>query len=219
MLKTSSLSSAEASIKNPGQASAPLPKADSQNKPILYVSRHGETEYNKRKIFCGVFDSPLTEKGLDDAKKQAELLKDKEINVGITNDLQRSRKTLEEILKYHPQATVEIDLSLRERNYGDLTGKSKEEMMKSDPELTLKFRRGWDFPIPNGESLKDVWENRIKVFCEKLEKRMKDEGINVAVCCTNNTMRLIRMYFEKLSTEEMLELENPFDDYASYALL
>ncbi len=218
MVKTSSLSSAMDSINNPGLAAVPLPKTGSRAKPILYLSRHGETEYNKRKIFCGVFDSPLTEKGLNDAKKQAELLKYQEIDEGITNDKQRSRKTLEEILKYHQRATLETDLSLRERDYGDLTGKSKQDMMKSDPELTLKFRRGWDFPIPNGESLKEVWENRIKTFCEKLEKRMKDKRINVTVCCTNNTMRLIRMYFEKLSTEEMLELENPFDDYASYAL-
>lgn len=218
MVKTGSLSSAMASIRNPGQTTAPLPKTNSRAKPILYLSRHGETEYNKRKLFCGLFDSPLTEKGLSDAKKQAELLMDREINLGITNDMQRSKKTLEEVLKYHPQATLEIDLLLRERDYGDLTGKSKEEMMRLDPELTLKFRRSWDFPIPNGESLKDVWENRIKSFCEKLERRMRNEKISAVVCCTNNTMRLIRMYFEKLTIEQMLELENPFDDYASYAL-
>lgn len=216
MTPVSSLQSAINSIVHPGLTKEPLPKTPSTQKPMLYLSRHGESEYNAKKLFCGIFDSPLTPKGVGDAKKQATLLKDKDIDVGITNDLQRSKRTLEEILKLHPNANIEIDPNLRERDYGDLTGKSKEEMAEKDPEMTLKFRRSWDFPPPNGESLKMVWENRIKPFCEELEQRMQQEKINILVVCTNNTMRLIRMHFEKLTIEETLEIENPFDDYTSY---
>ncbi|PIS21596.1 hypothetical protein COY33_01010 [candidate division WWE3 bacterium CG_4_10_14_0_2_um_filter_42_7] len=218
MTKTSSLNSANDSILNPGKTEKPLPKSANCGKPTLFLSRHGESEYNRLKLFCGVFDSPLSEKGRKDAVKQAEMLKDLEIDLGISNDLQRSLNTLKEILKYHPETRLEITPLLRERDYGDLTGKSKAVAMKKDPELTLKFRRSWDFPPPNGESLKMVWDNRIEPFCQNLEKRMRKEKMNVVVCCTNNTMRLIRMYFEKLTLEQMLELENPFDDYASYSL-
>lgn len=218
MDKVATLSSATDSINNPGQITLPLPKTEELDGPILYVSRHGESEYNARKLFCGIFDSPLTPKGVGDAEKQAALLKDKDIDIGITNDLQRSKRTLEEILKFHPDTRIEIDANLRERDYGNLTGKNKKDLAEKDPEMTLKFRRSWDFPPPNGESLKMVWENRIKPFCEKLEQRIKQEKINVLVVCTNNTMRLIRMHFEKLTIEGMLEIENPFDDYASYKI-
>lgn len=218
MVKTSTLNSANDSIINPGKTEKPLPKSLNCGKPTLFLSRHGESEYNRQKLFCGIFNSPLSEKGREDAVKQAEMLKETDIDLGISNDLQRSLNTLKEILKYHPKARLEITPLLRERDYGELTGKSKAEAMEKDPELTLKFRRSWDFPPPNGESLNMVWDNRIEPFCKELEARMKKEKINVVVCCTNNTMRLIRMYFEKLTLEQMLELENPFDDYASYSL-
>ena len=107
----------------------------------------------------------------------------------------------------------------RSRDYGDLTGKSKIELNKQDPKLCQKYRRSWSFPPPNGESLKMVWDNRLKQFCKDLEGRIKRDKINVAVSCTGNTMRLIRMYFEKLSVEEMLAIESPTaQDYAAYLI-
>jgi len=220
MVTTASLESAQKSLNHPGLATKPLPKADeSTGDPILYVFRHGETEDNKNRIFSGRRDSPLTVEGVRQAQILAEKLKDKRIDLGIYSDLTRAKDTLKEVLKFHPKTKVEASKLLLERDYGELTGTSKLELNKKDPELCLKYRRSWDYPPPGGESLKMVWENRIKKFCEDLEKRMKKEKINVAVSCTNNTMRLIRMYFEKLSIKEMLELENPLaTDYASYTI-
>jgi len=45
---------------------------------------------------------------------------------------------------------------------------------------------------------------------------MRAEKINVAYCGTNNTVRLIRWYFEKFTMEKMLVLETTYGDYASY---
>jgi len=219
MVTVASLESAQKSLKHPGLASTPLPKADesASGGPVLFVFRHGETEDNKNRIFSGRRDSPLTEEGVKQAQILAEKLRDKKIDLAIYPDLSRAKNTLDEVLKFHPETRVEGSELLLERDYGDLTGTSKTELNAKDPELCLKYRRSWDFPPPNGESLKTVWENRVKKFCLGLEERIKREKINIAISCTNNTMRLVRMYFEKLSVEEVLELENPLaSDYASY---
>lgn len=91
--------------------------------------------------------------------------------------------------------------------------------MKLYPEKTILWRRSWDVPPPGGESLKQVWEKRVKPFCQWLKKEMKVKKINVAYCGTNNTLRLLRMYFEKTPIEKTLTFEIPYDDYASYSIL
>lgn len=219
-MKVASLESAQKSLKSPGLSIQPLPKAkEADGKPTLYLFRHGETEDNKSRTFSGRRDSPLTGEGVRQAKVLAEKLKDKKIDRGIYSDLSRAADTLIEVLKYHPQAKTEPSQLLLERDYGELTGTSKLMLNERDPELCLKYRRSWDYPPPKGESLKMVWENRVEKFCQDLEERVRREKINVAVSCTNNTMRLIRMYFEKLSIGEMLELENPLaQDYSSYKI-
>lgn len=221
MVTVASLESAQKSLETPGLTTAPLPKADeSTGGPILYLFRHGETEDNKNKIFSGRRNSPLTSKGVEQSKELAKKLKDKKIDLAIYSDLIRAKGTLDKVLKFHPETKTEPSELLLERDYGKLTGTSKTELNEKDPQLCLKYRRSWDFPPPGGESLKMVWENRIKKFCKDLEERMHRKKINVAISCTNNTMRLIRMYFEKLSVEEMLELENPLaTDYASYSVV
>ncbi len=221
-MKVASLESAQKSLETPGLVAKPLPKADesASGGPILYLFRHGETEDNKNRIFSGRHDSPLTIKGVAQARSLAQKLKDKKIDLAIYSSLQRAKDTLDEVLKLRPETKTESSELLLERDYGELTGTSKLELNEKDPNLCLKYRRSWDFPPPGGESLKMVWENRVQKFCQELEKRMKKERINVAISCTNNTMRLLRMYFEKLGIEEMLELENPLGtDYASYLVL
>lgn len=220
VIKVGSRKSHEASLKQPGLVHGPkLLKEESSDFPTLYLFRHGLTEHNKGKIFCGRIDSPLTKEGIKQAEELAEKLKDKKIDLGIYSDISRAKDTLDIVLKYHPNTPTSPNSLILERDYGRLTGKSKKELNRKDPELTQKYRRSWDYPPPKGESLKIVWENRLKEFCLSLRKRMREEQINVAVSCTNNTMRLIRMYFERLSIEEMLSIENPTGrDYASYVI-
>lgn len=207
----------ENSLKSPGRLCR-LPKYQG-NLPALFVFRHAQTFDNLHRIFCGRRNSKLTPLGVLQARRLAERLKDKQIDVAFTPDLVRCKKTLKPVLKCHPKTKRIIENLLRERDYGDLTGKSKLKLNKEDPVLTAKYRRAYDFPPPNGESLKEVKEKRVWPFCISLEEKIKKEKVNVAVCCTNNTMRLIRMYFEKLSLEEMESLENPLaQDYCSYGI-
>jgi len=121
-------------------------------------------------------------------------------------------------LKYHPNTKVETDDRIIERNYGDLMGKSKTKMMQKNPELAAKYRRGYDFPPPHGESIKMV-EKRVFPFCRDLVKRMKKERINIAVSAHGNSMRVMRRFFEKMNLEKMLTHENPLGmDYAAYVI-
>lgn len=211
------------SLKKPGSAKKPLPKKESDKYSTLYVFRHTETNDNFNRVFSGRRNSRLTPKGIRQAKELAKLLKDKKIDIAIFSDIakgksDRAERTLEEVLKYHPETKKEAAKFLVERDYGALTGTSKLKLSKKNPELCLKYRRSWDYPPPNGESLQMVWKNRLQKFCQDLEKKMRREKINIAISCTNNTMRLIRMYFEGLSIEETLIIENPFSDYAAYAV-
>jgi broad specificity phosphatase PhoE len=210
------LEASKISLENPGLQILSLPKSKCSN---LIVFRHGQTHDNIRRIFSGRRNSTLTKEGIQQAEILYKKLMGEKIDVIITPNLSRCIKTSQIVLKSLINPKVEISNDLLERDYGNLTGKSKTKLFKKDPILTAKYRRGWDFPPPNGESLKMVWENRIEPFCKYLEKRIRQEKVVVAVCCTNNTMRLIRMYFEQLSKEETLILENPLaSDYCGYKI-
>ena len=85
-------------------------------------------------------------------------------------------------------------------------------------EAELKIvRRSYTVPPPGGESIKDV-EKRVKSFIKDLLKKMKKEKINVAISAHGNSMRPFRRYFEKLSQEQMMKLETPWDDYFEYTV-
>jgi len=206
------------SIKHPGKSAKPLPKEDGNDYPKIYVFRHGETFDNLKRIHSGLRDSKLTQKGINQAEKLSELLKGKKIDVCISSSLVRSKDTAKIALKYHKGVKFETDDRIIERDYGKLTGRSKVKLMKESPEKEALYRRGYDTPPPQGESLKDV-ESRVLPFCEDLVKRVKRDHINIAVSCHGNSMRAIRRYFENMSVLEELTAENPLgQDYAEYSI-
>lgn len=206
------------SLEQPGKAFAALPKTNLTEPPILYIFRHGSTVDNEARIFSGWRDARLSENGVGHAETLAESLRNARIDIGIHSHLSRSVDTLRIVLQYHPNAQMELDDRIIERNYGDLSGKSKTELMELDPEKAILYRRGYDFPPPNGESIKMV-EARVFPFCEELTERMKRDRINVAISSHSNSMRVLRRYFEGMSVEEMLSHENPLgQDYVAYAI-
>lgn len=207
-----------ASLKSPGGQKKPLPKKESNKFSTLYVFRHAQTNDNYRRIFSGRRESRLTKQGMKEAELLARKLKNKKIDLFIISPLIRCRQTVKPIRKYHPQAELKTEKLLTERDYGKLTGRSKTKLMREDFKKAVLYRRSYDVPPPGGESIKQVQQRRVFPFCQKLERELGRKKIKAAICCTNNTMRLIRMYFEKLSVEEMLTLENPFNDYAAYVV-
>jgi broad specificity phosphatase PhoE len=94
----------------------------------IIITRHGETIENIKGILQGHNPGTLSEKGIEEAKKLANRLKKEKIDKIYSSDLGRASDTTKEILKYHPKAKVEYTKELRERDLGELTGKTKEEL-------------------------------------------------------------------------------------------
>jgi 2,3-bisphosphoglycerate-dependent phosphoglycerate mutase len=183
----------------------------------LFVFRHAETTDNRRQIFSGWRDPKLTSKGLEQGQEVAEQLRQEKINYAFTSHLERARKTLEIVLEAHPDVPVFVDDRLIERCYGLLQGKSKRKVAKERPEWFAKVHRGYDFPPPEGESLKMV-EKRTVPFLVQLAAWLQQNRGNVAISCHGNSLRPIRRVFEHLSLKQMLQIENPQDRAMAYAL-
>lgn len=214
----------EASIKSlqtPGGNKSELPK-DEVNSGDNYfiVFRHGLSEDNIKRVFSGWRDeTPLTQEGIDNAKGLSELVKLLDLDVIITSDQVRSQQTAKYVIGDNfPNIKWEIDSRIKERNYGDLNGMSKEELMKTDPENAIKWRRSYDIAPPHGESIKMV-EARVKPFLDELKDRIKKEKINVAVSAHGNSMRAIRHIMENMDIVTTCTHENPLaTDYALYVV-
>jgi 2,3-bisphosphoglycerate-dependent phosphoglycerate mutase len=183
----------------------------------LFVFRHAETTDNKNHIFSGWRNPELTPKGDEQAQEIAEQLKKEKINYAFTSHLVRAKDTLNIVLENHPDVPVFVDDRLIERCYGLLQGKSKTKVAKKRPEWFAKVHRGYDFPPPEGESLKMV-EKRTMPFLMQLGEWLTQNKGNVAISCHGNSLRPIRRVFEHLSLKQMLQLKNPQDRAMSYAL-
>jgi len=185
----------------------------------IYLFRHGQTCFNRDKRFTGWMDSKLTPKGISDAKKVAKKLKGKKIDVAFCSHTSRSKDTLKEVLKYHPECrAIIVNDKIIERSYGEFQGKYHQAIIdKYDKDMFDKWHRAYDFPPPGGESVKMV-EKRVLEFIKFLIPFMKRNKANVAISAHGNSMRPFRRHFEKFSISKMMALENPFDDYFEYTI-
>ena len=193
--------------------------AGKSQQPTIYLFRHAQTFFNRKKYFTGWKDSRLTPFGMEQAKLIAKKLKGKKIDVAITTSLSRSKDTMTSVLRYHPECKAKfVDDRMIERCYGKLQGTSHKEFERThNATELLKIRRGYDYPPPGGESIKMV-EKRVLAFLRDLIAYMKKNKVNVAISAHGNSMRPFRRYFEKLSIAEMMKLENPWDDYFEYRI-
>ncbi len=185
----------------------------------IYLFRHGQTYYNKNKIFTGWKDSRLTPLGKKQAKIIAKKLKNKSIDVAFQTTLSRSKDTLKEVLKFHPECEEMIIANrMVERSYGFLEGKSHKKIIeKYGKEQYEKWHRGWNNPPKNGESFKMI-EKRVKIFIKNLIKFMKKNKVNVAISSHGNSMRLFRKLIEKATIKETCSWNIPYDKYFEYTV-
>ena len=122
---------------------------------------------------------------------------------------------MKNILQYGGQKP-KAHKALDERSYGIYTGKNKWEMEKIlGEEEFRKLRRSWDYPLPNGESLKMVSERAVPFFVEKILPRV-NEGKNILVVAHGNSLRTIIKYIENISDEKVSEVEMPFGAIVIY---
>ena len=177
----------------------------------LSLVRHGQSEWNEKNLFTGWENPGLTEKGLVEAKEAGVKLN----NLGIhydhyyTSTLDRAITTAEIIisgLNINEYNLVKRQ-ELNERDYGDLTGLNKDDARKKWGEEQVHiWRRSFDIPPPNGESLKDTAERVIPFFSSEIFTKLKDQE-NVFISAHGNSLRSLIMHIENLSSEEILKRE------------
>jgi len=149
----------------------------------LILARHHASEWNELGIWTGIRDIHLSGYGFEKSEDMGLLIKDVTIDYAFTSMQVRAIETMScmlDICKRHSVPT-EHSAALNERDYGEYTGKNKWEMEKIlGAEEFKKLRRGWDYPIPNGESLKTVYDRTVPFFFEKILPLVL-EGKNVLV--------------------------------------
>jgi len=198
-----------------------LPKEESDEFPTLYIFRHGQTDDNANFIFSGKREATLTDLGKQQAEVLAEKIKDIKFDRLISSPQIRAIDTMKIAMSKNESAKnlqIETDERIRERSYGDLTGKSKMDIQLEDPEKLLKIRRSYDTAPPNGESIEMVCE-RVSNFCDDLIKEIDGKNIKIGISCHGNSIRGFRKYFENLDNETVSKLETPLgQDYAAYVV-
>ncbi|VVB78229.1 2,3-bisphosphoglycerate-dependent phosphoglycerate mutase [uncultured archaeon] len=185
----------------------------------IYLFRHGQTYFNKNKMFTGWKNSSLTPLGVRQAKALGIGLKGKKIDFAFDNSLGRSKQTLKEVLRYHPECKKVItDKRMIERSYGKLEGKHHDEIIKKYGEEQFNlWHRGFNNRPPGGESFADV-EIRVKSFVSDLRKLVKSEKVNVAISASGNSIRLFRKIFEKKSGDEAVKWTIHYDTIFHYTI-
>lgn len=174
----------------------------------LVLVRHGESKWNAKGLWTGLTDIGLSEKGKAEARAVAEAVKEIKFQIAFTSVLKRAKETLNEIEQALGVSLPTIEnAALNERDYGDYTGKNKWEVKKQlGEEAFLKLRRSWDYPVPGGESLKDVYKRVVPYYQEYILPELK-KGKNVLVSAHGNSLRALVKYLENISDEEIPNLE------------
>jgi 2,3-bisphosphoglycerate-dependent phosphoglycerate mutase len=203
----------------------------------LILTRHGQSVWNAENRFTGWVDVDLSNKGVQEAEKSGQLIKELKIKIDIsyTSYLKRAIKTLTTILKVNNlELKFNTAWQLNERHYGSLTGLNKEETKKKiGEEQFKKYRRSWDvapppmnveseyqslfsplnssIPIgmtPFTESLKDTYD-RVVPFYENEIKKNLAANKNVILSAHGNSLRALCKYLLNISDLKINELEIP----------
>jgi len=204
----------------------------------LILVRHGQSIWNLQNRFTGWYDVELSDNGLAEAKKAADLLITENITIdhAYTSYLKRANNTLKIILHNMDLENIETTKSweLNERHYGSLTGLNKAEMKEKLGEDQIKiYRRSWDIAppelseynefnprsdgiynnidsnfIPNTESLKDTYDRVIPYFDLNIKSKIIDSK-NIIIAAHGNSLRALCKKLFNISNEKINELEIP----------
>ncbi len=184
----------------------------------LILLRHLQSQWNLENRFTGWTDVPLSKEGIESAKGVAEKLASFKIDKVYTSPLIRNKETVSLILKNlnKKDLPIVIDRALDERNYGKLQGLNKDEVKKQyGKDQVHLWRRGWSEAPPGGESLKDVFNRTVPFYKKYIEKDLK-EGKNILIVASHNSLRALVKYLEKISDEEIINLEIPVGSLKEY---
>jgi 2,3-bisphosphoglycerate-dependent phosphoglycerate mutase len=185
----------------------------------LILLRHGQSQWNLENRFTGWKNVPLTEKGEAEAKKAGELIRKHNISIDrvFSSVLERANRTAEIAIKKaelnnlleNNKIIMTCSEKLNERDYGDLVGLNKQETAdKFGKDQVHIWRRSYDTPPPNGESLKDVVERVSPYFKENI-KPLIDKGENILIAAHGNSLRAMMIELGIYKPEEISNIELP----------
>ncbi|XAR62180.1 Phosphoglycerate mutase (2,3-diphosphoglycerate-dependent) [Bertholletia excelsa] len=206
------------------------------NEAALILIRHGESLWNEKNLFTGCVDVPLTKKGVEEAIEAGKRISNIPVDVIYTSALIRAQMTAMLAMTQHRRKKVPIVMhneneqakswsqifseetkkqcipvitawQLNERMYGELQGLNKQETAdKYGKEKVHEWRRSYDIPPPNGESLEMCAQRAVAYFKEHIEPQLL-YGKNVMIAAHGNSLRSIIMYLDKLTSREVISLE------------
>lgn len=203
----------------------------------LILLRHGESEWNAKNLFTGWVDVALSEKGVSEAKRGGELLKEKSLlpDVVHTSLLKRAIHTANYALAEMDRDWIPVRRSwrLNERHYGALQGKDKKATLEQYGEEQFQlWRRSFDVPpppiedgdnysqssdpryaslgadLPRTECLKDVVDRLIPYLTNEIAADMR-KGLRTLVVAHGNSIRAIAKHIDCISDEEIAQLNIP----------
>ena len=136
----------------------------------IVLVRHGETAWNREKIFRGVYDISLNENGRAQAGHLAKALAWRDIDVAYSSPLSRATETAQLVLAPHGiEAAVREDL--RDFNYGRWTGLKDEAVARKWPqEHTLWTAAPHEIRPPGGDTLQEVFDRAVACVEEIAQK-------------------------------------------------
>lgn len=133
---------------------------------MIYIVRHGQTNWNLEKRNQGRIDIELNETGIKQAKELAEKLSKEKFDLVFSSPLKRAIKTANIICKNN----IILDERIIERHNGDLEGKLKSEYEGLIDFSDLNENRHGIEPLP-------VFRKRIKDFFDEILEKYTNKNI------------------------------------------
>ena len=179
----------------------------------LILISHGQSVWNASNRFTGWTDVDLSDKGVIEAEEAGRQLSDIRIDVVHTSDLIRAQRTAKIVIQQNESSGEDVptkyDWRLNARHYGALQGLNKAETAEKHwAEQVHIWRRSFDVPPPQAESLEMTSERTIPYFTEEILPDL-ESGKNVLVSAHGNSLRSIVMHIERISPDDIVSLEIP----------
>ncbi len=178
--------------------------------PILYLLRHGETEFNVEGRYQGQRDSPLTPRGRDQARRHGALLEtliaEPEAWRLVASPLGRAMATARIVCAELglPDGAIETDDRLKEMAFGAWEGLTPAEIEAWHPEAwAARGADRWHHLRPGGESYA-LLAARVGAF-------LRDVQGDTIVVGHGGAGRVLRGLYGRLSEAEILVLDEPQD--------
>ncbi len=172
--------------------------------PILYLARHGQTDYNLNRIFQGSSDIPLNDTG----RRQAIVLRDTLIDVPLTrayiSPLERARETAATILKDRI-VPEKVELRLKELDFGDWEGTPEAEVKEKWMEDYMDYRNDMaNFHPRNGEAAVDT-QKRSGEWWDEISKEFPSPDEHILVVSHQSLNAVLACYVVGIALERAWE--------------